>query len=154
MTCGCSPIAGGLPVGDGVAAVTVGSPINIDVLTVDATAQTINIGTLAAVGAGLTFVVVIEGTQSNGQRGLYLERHGNAARNAIGSNLVTPVAIGSTGYTDAALPPWSTIGVPAGWAAQVALAGNVLQLQWNGAAGQNVRWRGIIMRWGHNGATL
>lgn len=131
-----------------------GSPICIDESTLAAEVVTIPIGTLGVVGAAITFMIRLDGAQTNGERGLYFAPEGNAARNAIGSNLVTPILIGPVGYTDAALAPWNTLGVPAGWGAVVALAANVLQLSFNAAVAQPAHWRGIILRWAHNGAVL
>lgn len=123
--------------------------------TVDATVQTQNVAVLAAVGAAIKFHVSLQGVQDNGQRGLVVEWIGNAARNAIGNGFGTPVAIGPTGFTDAAAVPWTTIGVPAGWAAVVAFVGTTLQVQFNAAAGQNVNWQlDQLERYLLGGATL
>ena len=128
--------------------------IPIDVTTGGAAVQTITLGTNAAVGAAITFRVRLCGIQSDGTRGLYFAPEGNGARNAIGNGLGTPILIGPVGYTDAVLVPWNTILVPAGWAVALAFAGNVLQLTFNGAAGQTVIWRGMMEVWYHSGATV
>jgi hypothetical protein len=128
--------------------------IHIDVTSVGAGVQTITLGTNAAVGTAISFRVRLMGVQNNGERGLYFAPEGTGARNAIGNGLGTPILIGTTGYTDAAAVPWTTIGVPAGWAATLAFVVNVLTLSFNGAAGQTVIWRGMMEVWYHNGATV
>jgi len=124
--------------------------------TTDGTAQTFNIGTLAAVGASILFDVVLMGTKTNAQEGLYARWMGQAARNSTANGLGFALAVGPTGFTDAAAAPYTAVpALPAGWAANIAFAGNVLQLQYNGAAADTVDWQIVVLhRFLLNGATL
>jgi hypothetical protein len=123
--------------------------------TTDATGQTYNLGTLAAVGASIKFIATLQGVQDNGRAALVAEWHGNATRSSVGNGFATALAIGPTGFVDAVLVPWTTILVPVGWAAVIAFAGNVLQVQWNGAAATNVNWHlNVSERFLLGGATL
>jgi len=86
--------------------------------------------------------------------GLYFAAEGHAAQNAVGVGFATPILIGPTGYTDAVFAAWTTIAPPVGWAAAIANAAGVIQLQWNGAAGQTVVWSGYVLSFYMNGATV
>jgi hypothetical protein len=124
--------------------------------TTDGTAQTFNVGTLAAVGASILFDVVLMGTKTNAQEGLYARWMGQAARNATASGIGLILVAGPTGFTDPAAAPYTAApAVPAGWAANIALAGTIVQLQYNGAAGDTIDWRIVVLqRFLVNGATL
>lgn len=118
--------------------------------TTDATLQSLRIGDLAQVGAGLTVFAQFFGIQDTGERGNRLSVFGEASRNAVGSNSNIVGAFGE-GYTDIATPPWTTIAVPAGWAVPaLVVTGTVVTLTWSGAAGQIVRWsiRAVVQRVG------
>lgn len=128
----------------------------IETTTSGAGVQTRDIAELPAVGAGVLFQIRLSGTRidaaDEGEAGLYFAPEGAGDRNATGVGVGTPILIGPTGFVDAVLVPWTTIAVPAGWAATVAFAGNVLQLTFNGAAGEDVEWTGYIWAWFKNGA--
>lgn len=156
MTCTCCEfLVGGAPPTPPVPpSALCGTPICINKTTVDATPVVIPIGTLGVVGAAITFRIRLDGQQDNGERGLYFAPEGDAARSAVGSGIGTPIFIGPVGYTDAVFVPWTTLGVPVGWTATLAVVATVLQLSFNAAALQTVHWRGMIERWAHNGAIL
>lgn len=117
--------------------------------------QTIDVGQLPAAGAAVAFQIRLTMTRLDlaGQMGSFFAPEGDGARNATGLGFATPIFIGPTGYTDAAAVPWTTLGLPAGWAMGVAFAGAILQLQWNAAAGQTVESAGYAHSWYKGGAT-
>ena len=149
----CTPINGGAPAVPFVPpSALCGTPICIDTTTVNATPQTIDIGTLNARGDCITFQVILGGvSDGDGERGFNLFIAGNAARNNTG-NGVGRVVFGINEYTDAVAVPWTTVIAWAG--GTVGFAGNVLQLQWVGLVATTIQWRGMILRWAANGATL
>lgn len=149
----CGPSAalvGGAPVGGGFPSTLIAGPI----VTTDATVQTAVIANFPVVGGGVYYRAVLRGQQTNGQRGFRADFWCDASRNAIGTNGLQTGNIGPTGYTDAALAPWNTVGVPAGWAVNTLnIVGNQIQVQWNGAAGQTVEWWLVAERIFLSGAT-
>lgn len=121
--------------------------LTYDRTTTDASAQTVRVATLPAIGDAVFWYLSLRGDQTNGQRGMRFNYWADASLNAIGLNGLVTGTIGPTGFTDIATPPWTTIGVPASWAINaINIAGNDVQFQWNGAAGQTVRWRVQIER--------
>ena len=144
------PLVGGAPAGGSGFT----SELSFQVTTTDAGVQTVRIADLPAVGAGVYFRATLRGQQDNGQRGFRADFWCDASRNAIGTNGLQAGNIGPTGYTDAALAPWNTIGVPAGWnVATMVVVGNTINVQFNGAVGQTVAWWFVAERILLNGAT-
>lgn len=145
----------GLPAGvDAFTFANVGFPTGV-ITTTNGVAQVISWGSLPVVGASIGFQAILFGQRDDGTMGTWAWRIGNFARNAIGANLLAPVTFGATGYTDAALQPWSTIGVPAGWICSCDFqVGNSINIVIQGAAGQTVQWSTLILRHGFNGAVL
>lgn len=122
-------------------------------VTGDAT-QTIVIANLPVVGAGVFYGGTISARQSNGQRGFRFTFWTDAARNAVGSGILTQGTIGPSGYTDVAAVPYTTPGVPVGYAVVEAnLVGNQVQVLFGGPAGQTVRWGWLFERILMGGAT-
>lgn len=151
---GTAPASGGLPAGVSVFTfANVGAPTGV-ITTTDAVGQVYTWATLGAVGASVGFEALLYGQRDDGTMGAWVWRIGNFARNAIAANVAAPVNF-QTGYTDAALQPWSTLGTPAGWIASVDfVTGNDIQVAFQGVAGQTIQWNCLIFRMGMNGAVL
>lgn len=122
--------------------------LSADVTTTDGAAQQVVLAQLPADGAAASVEFKISGSQTGpaaadaGDRGGWFHAWVQAARNSIGTNFLITGLIGPSGYTDILFVPWTTIGVPAGWAfIGVAIAGTSLVLNFNGAAGQTIAWR-------------
>lgn len=118
--------------------------------------QTINLGTVAAIGNAVQFSARLTVTRTDAaneaEDGAYFAPEGDGARSVNGVGFATPIFVGPTGYSDPALPPWTTIVVPVGWGFAVVFAGSTLQLQWNVAAGQTAVSAGFAHSWYKNGA--
>lgn len=124
-------------------------PINFE--TTDATPVIQQWGNLAVIGAGVLYEGRVEAIQDTGANGQYAFIGGTASRDAVGSGQVNPI-IGGAGYVPPG-PAWATPGAP-GWTMILAqLAGDILQINMAGLAGQTVRWRGWIIRSFTGGAT-
>jgi hypothetical protein len=122
--------------------------------TTDATIEVRQIMDMPVIGAGGTFYGLLFGQQDNGVRGARVTWWGDASRNAIGTNGVQLGNIGPTGYTDAAVQPWTNIGVPAGWVlSTVNIIGTTIAFAFAGVVGQTVRWTWRIQRELVGGAT-
>lgn len=122
--------------------------------TTDGAVQTLVLANYPVIGAGGFFYGTCMGVQDDGVRGARVTFWLDGARNAIAFAAAQNGNIGPTGYTDAAAQPWTTVGVPVGWAfATVNIVGNQQQFQFNAAAGQTVRWTTVVQRILVGGAT-
>lgn len=115
-----------------------------EIITTDATVQTVVLGRLPVDGAQVHINVETIAEQSNGQRGAWSLNNATAARNVNGSNSTQHITLLQS-YTDVVTPPWTTVAagaMPAGWAfVAPTVAGTDFQIQFNGAAGQTISWR-------------
>jgi len=125
-----------------------------EIETVGAVVTTVVLARLVVVGASAHVNIETIGQQDNAENGAWSLNNASAARNAIGSNANQFITILSS-YTDAAAPPWTTVAAgawPAGWAfVAPAVVGTDFQIQFNGAAGQTIRWRvygSLVLQWG------
>lgn len=110
--------------------------------TTDGALQSLRIGALPVIGAGLHVYATFFGTQDGGQRQYRFNFWWDAARNAVGAGDLVSGTI-ANGYTDPAALPYTTPGnPPIGWTVPaLVIAANIVSVTWSGAAGQVVRWR-------------
>lgn len=122
--------------------------LSFDRETTDAAAQQVTLARMPVDGSAATVELYIAGSQTGpaagdrGDRGGWFKAWVSCARSSTGVGFLITGTIGPTGYTDLVAAPWTTPGIPIGWAfIGVAIAGNDLVLNFNGAAGQTIQWK-------------
>lgn len=122
--------------------------LDVPITTTDATPQTVVLARHPVDGAAASVELDIRGAQTGpaaadrGDRGGWFKAWIQSSRSAGGTNFLITGLIGPTGYEDPAGVPWTTVGVPVGWAfIGIAIVGTDLVITFNGAAGQTIQWR-------------
>lgn len=130
-----------------------GGPVDGIITTTDATPVFRTWATLPAIGDAVDYFFMFFGHRTNGDDCLFRQSQGGFARNAIGSNSLNPVAgVVMSGFDETGLgtAPWNNlVANPAGWGGGVNFlpGGNIIQVAFNGAAGETVQWKclGILI---------
>lgn len=137
-----------------------GGPSDGIITTTDATPVFRTWATLTAGVGAVNFQAWFYGVSSTGDECLFRQSMGGYGRNAIGALSLLPVfGVLNNGYdeTGTGAAPWNNLFVnPAGWGGGVNFepGGNILQVAFNGAAGQTVQWRCAILAAPFFGGTI
>lgn len=130
-----------------------GGPANGIITTTDAVPVFRTWATLPNVGDAVDYFFMFFGHRDNGDDCLFRQSQGGFARNALGSNSLNPVAaVVTSGFdeTGTGVAPWNNlVANPAGWGGGVNFlpGGDIIQVAFNGAAGETINWKclGILI---------
>lgn len=135
-----------------------GGPASATITTTDAVPVFVTWASLPAAGAAINFYAIFTGQQSTGERSLFRHTQAGYARAAAGENSIAPVAaVVTSGYEDPGGVPWNTlVANPVGWGGGVNFlpGGNIIQVAFNGAAGQTIDWKVVIFAIPYFGAVI
>lgn len=137
-----------------------GGPSDGIITTTDAVPVFRTWGTLPNVGSAINFFAMFYGQQTTGDRALCRWTDAGYARNGVGENALAPVAaVVTSGYDESAsgMAPWNNLlANPPGWGGGATFlpGGNIIQVAFNGAAGQTIQWKCFIIAIPFNGATI